>query len=154
MFALIKNSKVVKYPYTVTDLRRDTPNVSFPDNPSDAVLLDFGVHRVYFSTFPDATTSQVVEEALPVFDQTAQRWTQVWNVRNLSTNEIQQRNDVKADEVRAERNTKLASSDWTQLQDAPLGLEQKAAWSVYRQALRDISTQADFPWDVQWPTKP
>ena len=28
------------------------------------------------------------------------------------------------------------------------------AWAMYRQALRDITTQADFPACVPWPTEP
>lgn len=53
--------------------------------------------------------------------------------------------------VRIERNAKLAASDWTQVADAPVD---KAAWATYRQALRDISAQADFPATVAWPTQP
>ena len=53
--------------------------------------------------------------------------------------------------VRADRNQRLASSDWTQLADAPVD---KAAWAAYRQALRDITTQQGFPWNIQWPAQP
>lgn len=31
---------------------------------------------------------------------------------------------------------------------------QKAAWSTYRQALRDITVQPGYPWDIKWPSKP
>ena len=31
---------------------------------------------------------------------------------------------------------------------------QRAAWKTYRQALRDVPTQAGFPGNVVWPTKP
>lgn len=51
----------------------------------------------------------------------------------------------------AERNHLLSISDWTQLPDAPTD---KAAWASYRQALRDVTSQAGFPDDVTWPTKP
>lgn len=30
----------------------------------------------------------------------------------------------------------------------------KTAWAAYRQALRDILSQAGFPWDIQWPVEP
>ena len=52
--------------------------------------------------------------------------------------------------VRAERNAKLAKCDWTQLSDAPVDA---AAWAVYRQALRDITTQAN-PFNIVWPAEP
>jgi hypothetical protein len=52
------------------------------------------------------------------------------------------------------RNEALARSDWTQLPDVPLTLEQKTAWATYRQALRDITAQPGFPDNINWPMKP
>lgn len=49
--------------------------------------------------------------------------------------------------IRNARNAKLAASDWTQLPDAPVNA---ATWAVYRQALRDITNQAD-PFNIVWP---
>lgn len=53
--------------------------------------------------------------------------------------------------VRAQRSRLLAASDWTQLPDVPLAT--KDAWATYRQALRDITTQAD-PFNITWPPTP
>jgi len=39
--------------------------------------------------------------------------------------------------MRWHRDQFLAASDWTQMPDSPLTDEQRAAWAVYRQALRD-----------------
>jgi len=58
----------------------------------------------------------------------------------------------KAAEVRAERNTKLAKTDWTQGADTPQAI--KAKYVPYRQALRDVPAQAGFPNTVVWPTQP
>ena len=60
-------------------------------------------------------------------------------------------NDRKAAEVRAERNTKLAATDWTQISDSTAD---KTAWATYRQALRDVTAQAGFPWTITWPVAP
>lgn len=57
----------------------------------------------------------------------------------------------QAKSVRGDRNRRLSECDWTQLADAPVD---KAAWATYRQALRDITAQAGFPWNVQWPAQP
>lgn len=57
----------------------------------------------------------------------------------------------QAKAVRTSRNQLLNESDWTQVADAPVD---KAVWATYRQALRDISTQTGFPWNVEWPVKP
>lgn len=55
--------------------------------------------------------------------------------------------------VRAERDTRLAACDWTTLADVPLTDERRAAWFSYRQALRDITKQAD-PAAIRWPVAP
>lgn len=52
------------------------------------------------------------------------------------------------------RNAVLASSDWTQLADAPLTAEEKADWATYRQALRDMPSQPGFPNNIVWPAAP
>jgi hypothetical protein len=55
------------------------------------------------------------------------------------------------DLIREQRNALLKNSDWTQIPDCTVD---KQAWATYRQALRDITAQAGFPTDVQWPTPP
>jgi hypothetical protein len=60
-------------------------------------------------------------------------------------------NARKAVEIREKRNSKLSKCDWTQVADAPVD---KTAWATYRQALRDITTQSGFPWEITWPTQP
>jgi hypothetical protein len=42
------------------------------------------------------------------------------------------------DEIRVERLNRLKACDWTQLVDAPISEAERAAWGVYRQALRDL----------------
>ena len=94
MHALIKNGAVAQYPYGRADLQRDHPNTSFPVNVDDATLLEYGAHRVYNSTPPvfDELTQALVE-GTPVFDTQAARWAQVWMVRQLTAEEVQQRKD-------------------------------------------------------------
>lgn len=57
----------------------------------------------------------------------------------------------QAKSMRDERTKKLAETDWTQVADAPVD---KAVWATYRQALRDITKQETFPWDITWPDAP
>ena len=151
MHALIENGAVKQYPYSVAQLKQGYPNCSFPKDPSDDLLAEFGVQRVFFSTPPVTTDVQVLEEQTPVFDTEAQRWSQVWSVRDMTAEEISARNDAQALSVRDERNVRLAACDWTQLPDAPVN---SADWAVYRQALRDVTAQDGFPWDVVWPVEP
>ena len=62
----------------------------------------------------------------------------------------------EAAQVRADRNKRLVESDLMVVPDrwAAMTPEQQSMWSVYRQALRDITTQAGFPFDVQWFEQP
>jgi len=59
--------------------------------------------------------------------------------------------------VRQQRLTLLKLSDWTQTTDSPLSASKKAEWATYRQALRDMPTNADN-WatveDITWPSQP
>ena len=57
----------------------------------------------------------------------------------------------QAKSVRASRTEKLKDSDWTQIADSTAD---KTAWATYRQALRDITGQAGFPWTITWPDAP
>jgi hypothetical protein len=152
MYALIEDGAVKQYPYTVAQLRRANPHTSFPVNPSPDALAGFGVLVVFNSTPPEYDTmTQALEEETPVFDDEAEHWSQVWRVRDLTEDELQQRTDAQAGSVRADRNARLAACDWTQLADAPVD---SAAWADYRAALRSVPQQEGFPWDVIWPEAP
>ena len=59
--------------------------------------------------------------------------------------------------MRSLRDYRLQQSDWTQMPDSPLSTEAKAAWTAYRQDLRDVPTvNADVlhPADIVWPVVP
>jgi len=95
-----------------------------------------------------------VETAPPtVTDTQLARWGGTeWVVETIPVVEIDPEPEPTAPEVlaRAKRNRLLSTSDWTQVDDSPVD---KSAWATYRQLLRDVPQQADFP-DVTWPTKP
>lgn len=54
--------------------------------------------------------------------------------------------------MREKRFMLLKTSDWTQLPDVPLAT--KEAWATYRQALRDITAQPGYPFNIIWPQAP
>lgn len=150
MHVLIENGTVKRYPYGLGELQRDNPNVSFARN-NDSALEAFGVFRVYNATPPDYDArTQALEEGKPTFDLAARRWSQVWEVRDLTAEELEERYNAQAAQVRAERNAKLSETDWRFRSD----LRPSQAWIDYCQALRDITAQAGFPWEVQWPEMP
>lgn len=68
--------------------------------------------------------------------------------------------DDVAEQVREERDKKLADCDWVttkavdQNAQDNLGIQVPQVWLDYRQALRDITEQDGFPLNVIWPDEP
>lgn len=58
--------------------------------------------------------------------------------------------EEKATEARQWRDMLLNKTDWRASSDLTLSTE----WATYRQALRDIPSQAGFPNTITWPTEP
>lgn len=129
--------------YSIGQLRRDNPNVSFPKNPPDSLLAEWDVYPLVESERPDYDNlSQKISESSPILSDG--KWTQQWVVENLPQEDAENR-------VRSRRNALLSDCDWTQVADAPVD---QAVWATYRQALRDLTSQEGFPFNVTWPTKP
>jgi hypothetical protein len=151
-YALLNPDGTLKrYPYTLTDLRLDNPNTSFTQTISDQIAEEFGAYPVQSTRQPDYDyTVNLSSTAIKQGDQ----WVEEWISTPATPEEIAERTDNKAAEVRSIRNQKLAACDWTQLADSPLDPDGKAAWALYRETLRMIPQQAGFPWNVQWPPEP
>lgn len=75
----------------------------------------------------------------------------------ISSKLLKQENEANSrilslEEIIYKRNTLLTLSDWTQLPDVAQTVKDK--WVSYRQLLRDLTLQKDFPLNVIWPDKP
>ena len=106
----------------------------------------FGVHKKQIVTPPyHEPATQHLEEGPALLINGV--WTQNYSVRDLSADESAAKVGAQWNVIRAERNKLLIESDWTQLPDAPVDA---AAWATYRQALRDITEQAN-PFSIVWP---
>ena len=142
MYVQLTNNQPSKFPYTLADLRRDNPNTSFPADVTSEMLASFNVHLVTAAPVPDFDSkTHRVKQSVQLVDGA---WTQVWHLQELPEQQA-------SANIRAERNRRLVDCDWTQLSDAP---GDTGAWATYRQALRDISSQAEFPYGVAWPEGP
>lgn len=64
----------------------------------------------------------------------------------------EERYEVHSSFVRRDRSGRLKRTDWTQQPDVPEAT--RTLWQPYRQALRDVPTQAGFPYEITWPTPP
>lgn len=98
--------------------------------------------RMYIA--PDADVPAGYTAVEPPADRLAQWDGAAWSVDAAAL----------AASLRLQRDQLIAGCDWTQLSDAPLDDVQKAAWTAYRQALRDVPQQEDFPVSVVWPAAP
>ena len=150
MYVKASNGVVEKFPYSIGQLRKDNPEVSFPKTPSEQLLAEWSVFPVTPTdrpSFNEATEDCIL--ASPVLVDGA--WTQQWTVVAASDEEQAKRLADKEQQVRNQRDGLLSRSDWTQVADAPVD---KAVWATYRQALRDVPSQAGFPWTINWPTQP
>lgn len=156
MYVKVTNGAVDQYPYTIGQLRRDNPSVSFPKTIPEAMLAEWNVYPVTKGTEPDYTerTQTIAENAQPTLVNNV--WTLEWTVSDKATDQVTAYDESKSAERRNERNSLLAGSDWTQMADSPLTDAKKAEWATYRTALRDLPTHANWPdlSEDDWPTRP
>lgn len=151
MFVKInQDGNVQQYPYSLNDFMTDHSDVIYDDIKDNLVanLEAYNVFRVAVASAPtdyDPATHKVVKHTVPTLVDGV--WTLNCEIREYTTADTHE----KAIKVRADRNALLAESDYTQLADYPS--QDKAAWAVYRQALRDLPAQAGFPHSLEWPVK-
>lgn len=143
--------KPTGFPITSQNFRLLYPDVSFPSDLTEDDTLPFGYSPYEFADKPELGTFEVAEEASPI--RVEGGWAQLWTVREMTDNEKSSVISGEWFSVRSSRNSKLADCDWTQLPDAPLTNVQTAAWATYRQALRNVTDQAD-PFNIVWPASP
>ena len=156
MFVKIINGEVSKFPYNVGQLRRDNPNTSFPKNVPEATMAAFGMFPVGYDADPafNPMTHQVESSSIPVLKDG--KWVLTKTVVALTAEQIADRDAIKALDVRSKRDALLADTDWIVIMHTEKGTNIPLEWEVYRQALRDITSHANFPHlaDTDWPVKP
>lgn len=150
MLIQIKDGKPFGHAVLESNFKQLFPGTSFPQFLTAEDVEPFGFGMYDFTSQPQPGKYEKVVEVEAVKDAQG-IYRQTWAVVEMDTAEKAAEDERKAAEVRAERNAKLAQSDWTQVADAPVD---KAAWATYRQALRDITVQPGFPWNVTWPDDP
>ena len=142
MYAKINGTEIEQYPYTLNDLRREHPNVSFPAEITDAMKEKYGIADVNENAKPsfDPLTENIAEAPMTIVDGVVQ----INYIKKAFSEEEQAFN------VRSQRNSNLRGSDWMALNDVTM----PEKWKTYRQALRDIPEQSGFPSNVAWPEPP
>jgi hypothetical protein len=138
----------IYYPYDIITLRQSHPNVSFPENLTNEILLEWGVYEVSSVIKPYDYTKNITEGTPNLIDGV---YYQNWIQSNATEEEINYRIENQWEEIRVQRNQLLSECDWTQLAD--VSTEIKSNWIEYRQSLRDITSQPN-PFSITWPVKP
>lgn len=137
MYIKLVNGQPEKY--SIEQLRLDNPNTSFPDLPSNDLLALWNVYPYVILNQPEYDYLTQTAVAAPI-TQINGVWTQAWVIENLPIEQAEQG-------VRAQRDELLLQTDWAALSDRVLTPEMAA----YRQALRDVTKQQGFPYNVVWP---
>ena len=113
-------------------------HVEFNDGSSNQTINDLGIY----------------EKAIETFNNEKQRIADEQKAREEAREAAR---DYWA-ELRSLRDQKLEKCDWTQGNDSPLSEEQKNAWKVYREQLRDLPANITDPKTLvndmnnpQWP---
>jgi hypothetical protein len=151
---------------TQGELRRDNPNMSMPrvwnSNVHDALNID-PVLRAPKPTEGIGAYQTVRRNG--VTQDAKGNWVEAWEIADMFSDDdelgtkaeqeaaYQQQldNDV-SNEFRTVRDRLIAETDWWASSDLTMTAEQTA----YRQALRDITSHANWPHleEADWPTKP
>lgn len=109
----------------------------------------------------DIYSQKMIPEEELIFDENKQKYIQNFKVIALTGDELVNAQERKvqdySDNVRNQRDMLLSSTDVYMLVDYPLTEEQKEEVKAYRQDLRNLPSQKDFPWidkEIPWPKKP
>jgi hypothetical protein len=142
------------------EFRSRNKNTSFPSQWSVELVEELGLDPVFETPAPTVTRYQTAYK--DGVEQVAGKWVWKWSIGPVFTDneeataaEQQAAYVAKIDAdaakgVRTTRDAKLAETDWTALSDVTMSPEMAA----YRQALRDVPSQAGFPHEITWPSKP
>lgn len=148
----LENGEPIGHAVTYDNFKQLYPNVSLPFPLLPEYVEPYGFGMFEWTSQPSHGIFEAVDE-IPPQKGAGDIWYQSWAVRSMTDEEQLARIAQEWSRVRGERNRRLNLCDWTQLPDAPLTNVQTAAWAEYRQALRDITTQAD-PFNITWPQEP
>lgn len=135
----IKITNGIPEKYSIGQLRRDNPNVSFPKNPSNSLLADWNVYPFIVQDQPvyDNRTQRI---ELGDFVNTNGSWSQTWNVLDKTLEEISQYDAeiVAAVKEEAQRRILEILPEWKQrnltARAAELAIKGVSNWTPEEQA--------------------
>ena len=120
------------------------PNTSFGDR---GPTLDWIADQGYYVITVWKPYNHATKKLVPATPHLYEGMCCTVDVEPKTEQELKERIRNEWTAIRQQRNRLLSESDWTQLADSPAD---KDKWAVYRQELRDITTQED-PFSIVWP---
>lgn len=157
-FALIKNGQVAAYPYSLTTFRATNPDVSLPEDPTEAQLNEQGIYTVYPTNQPSYNAiTQNCTEGTPTLQN--DNWTQTWVVTPATPQEIASREAQARDNNKAYGTQLLQDTDWTAIASIADPLEcnpylaNRQEFLAYRNQVRVIVLNPPVQTPA-WPTLP
>ncbi len=134
----------------VSHYKQAFSNVSFPaSGPTDEFLAERGAVKVSLFREHDRATQKLVP-CEPVVEN---GWAYVVKVEDKTAEEIAADVASKSAQMRANRDRALQASDWRVIRAAETSEPLDQEWAEYRQALRDLPSNPDFP-NVDLPHDP
>jgi len=147
-------------------LRKENPNMSMPRVWNNDVHDALNVDLVLKGTKPTEGIGRYQRVRRNGVEQDANNnWVEAWQISDMFADHAQngtkeeqeashqlQIDSQKAEDNRLQRDKLIAETDWWASSD----LTMTAAQTAYRQALRDITSHANWPHldEADWPTKP
>jgi hypothetical protein len=152
---------------TESELRAANKNMSFPKAWNSSVHDALGVDPVLAAPTPEPSAAYKSVVRNGAVQDANGNWVQAWVEREMFTEYTDENGDVQtvaaqktaydtlvnndlAKSARAKRDELLKETDHYGLSDVTMSTEM----TTYRQALRDVPQQTDFPSTISWPEKP
>lgn len=148
-------------------IRLDNKNMSLPKVWTANVCDALGVDPVLAAPAPEPSAAYKAVVRNGVVQDAKGNWVEAWIEREMFTEYTDENGDVQtvaaqktaydtlvnddlAKSARSKRDGLLKETDHYGLSDVTMSTEM----TTYRQALRDVPQQTDFPGTINWPTKP
>jgi hypothetical protein len=137
------NGTAETYPYSIGQLRKDNPQVSFPKNPTDELLSSYDLFPVTRTDRPEYDTiTQNMTEGTPAL--VGEIWTQVWETSEATPEEVEQRKADQLESIRQQR-----ASAYTQEAD-PLFFEaQRGEATIEEWSAKVEEIRARYPYPTE-----
>jgi hypothetical protein len=146
MYAKIIDNTLIKYPYSLADMRAEYPNIEIADEPTDAQLAACNAKRAIRGPAP--TQSSRTHTFSMAFSDNDDGSVTIIFVSHELDRRLAEFN------MRDARDAALTRCDWVITRAFEEGTPVPPAYLTYRQELRNLPEQEGFPYEYVWPAEP